>query len=65
MPTSPKIFVVLTVLALVGCSNAPDKVVPKITPEAQAELDKQHAQNKAQLESTAAPAGTAPVGATK
>lgn len=40
-----------------GCSNAPDKVVPKITPEAQAELDKQHAENKAKLESTAAPAG--------
>ena len=37
---------VLTV-AVVGCTGAPPKEIPKLTPAEQAELDKQHAEKNA------------------
>ena len=48
-------FLVLSMI-LVGCSQAPQKELPKITPEKQAELDKQHAEVKANLDGQSKPA---------
>ena len=46
-------------MILVGCSQAPQKEIPKITPAEKADLDKQHGEMKAKMESETKPAGGA------
>lgn len=39
--------------AVIGCGGAEPKKLPTVTPEQQAELDKQHAETKAKMEQPA------------
>ena len=60
--TSLRLTLAAVVLStmFVGCSQAPEKEMPKVTPAQQAELDKSHAEMKAKAESGGTPAPAAP-----